>query len=68
MVSTKQNYMTEIKNDNRPEPEVIRVVVKKWEPGISYPCPKCEQPTKPNSEGRWICESCNVRIKAVMNF
>jgi ribosomal protein L37AE/L43A len=56
------------KEEIKPEPEVIKVAVKKWVPGIKYPCPKCNQPVAPNSNGQWICDPCNVRIKAVMNF
>ncbi len=54
--------------NKKPELEVIKVAVKKWVSGIKYPCPKCQQPISPNSEGQWICTPCNVRIKAVMNF
>lgn len=55
-------------DNTRPELEVIKVVVKKWTPGIKYDCPKCSKPVSPNKNGQWICDPCNVRIKAVMNF
>jgi competence CoiA-like predicted nuclease len=47
--------------------EIVKITVKSWRIEDKYECPKCKNKIS-IKDNKYVCESCNVQIKPVMNF
>lgn len=51
--------------EEKKEPTIFIISVKKWKNTDKYPCPKCG---KSIGMPTYICEDCNIKIKPVIKF